>query len=326
MKVKISEVKNRLSSALKKRGFSLKDAGLIADEYISGEVEGKKSHGLMAFPSLLNRLAANRKPYKIIKETHSLIFIEANKNLGGLIANLIIPKLVKMAKKEGVAIACIRNMTTWLRPGFVAELVSDKNMIGIVVNNGGRPMTAPFGGYTPVIGTNPIGIGIPTKHNPIVADMATSKLAWGEVRKAERNKEKLPANTFLNKNGVFTRNPKEARSVIPMGDYKGFAIGLLIEILAGSFLGRNMDLSKFKGDYRTITRGGIIMVLNPSKTTNVNSFKKANTALIDRVKKSRRRKGAGRILFPGEKDAKNRKTIMQKGKIDIDKELWENLI
>ena len=326
MKIKISDIKNRLKTALKKRGFSAKDAALVAEEYVSGELEGKKGHGLMAFPSLLNKLNTNKKPYKIIKKTHSLLFIEANQNLGAVVANFTIPILVKMAKKEGVAIACIKNMTTWLRPGFIAGLVAKKNMIGIVVNNGGKPMTAPFGGYTPVIGTNPIGIGIPTKNNPIVADMATSRLAWGRVREAERDGKELPANIFLDKHGHFTKDPKKAYSVIPMGDYKGFAIGLLIEILTGSFLGRNMGFAKFKGDYRTLTRGGVIIVLDPAKTTNINNFKRANSLLADRVRESKRIKGAGKIFPPGDIDAKNRIAVIKKGEIEVDKKLWNVLI
>jgi LDH2 family malate/lactate/ureidoglycolate dehydrogenase len=326
MKIKISDIKKRLETALKKRGFSAKDAALVTDEYMFGELEGKKSHGLAAFPSLLDKLNTNKKPYKIIKKTHSLLFIEANQNLGVLVANFAIPILVKMAKKEGVAIACIKNMITWLRPGFIAELVANKNMIGIVVNNGGRPMTAPFGGYTPVIGTNPIGIGIPSKNNPMVADMATSRLAWGQVREAEREGKQLPANIFLDKKGSFTKNPKKAYSVIPMGDYKGFAIGLLIEILTGSFLGRKMSLAELKGDYRISTRGGIIIVLDPAKTTNIDSFKRANSLLANRIRESKKLKGVSKIFPPGEKDTKNRVVAIKKGKINVDKKLWDMLI
>ena len=47
MKAKISEMKTLLEGILAKHGLSKKDAEIIAEDYLLGEKEGKKSHGLM---------------------------------------------------------------------------------------------------------------------------------------------------------------------------------------------------------------------------------------------------------------------------------------
>lgn len=325
MKRKISEVKARLTRALKSRGLSLIDSSIIAEEYLSGELQGKFSHGLMAFPSLLKSIDKPFKPPKIIKRTHSFLFIEANKSPGVVVGKFAVEKLVKMAGKEGIAAAFIKDMTTWLRPGTIARFITDNNMVGLVFNNGSQLMTAPPGGFEPVIGTNPIGISIPTKGSPIIADMASSKRAWGEVRQAKIEGRDLIKDTFYTKSGEFAKNPDDAYSVVPMGDYKGFALGFLIEVLAGSFMGRQMGSTQQSGDYRTMTRGGVIIVLNPKMTTDIEKFKEANSKLVNMIKKSKKLKGVSEILLPGERSTRIYNSNIKQGSIEVSDELWEQL-
>ena len=75
-------------------------------------------------------------------------------------------------------------------------------------------------------------------------DMATSTTAWGEVRLAKRFGHTLPDNSFIDSDGVPTLNAESAHAALSMGGYKGFGLGLLIEVLGGSLAGMNMG----KGD------------------------------------------------------------------------------
>ncbi len=254
-----------------------------------------------------------------------MIIYDANENLGAVVGEQAVEWLVKKAKKEGVATAMIKNMIIWLRPASVAQQLADKGLIGLVVNNGGRPMTAPPGGYDPVVGTNPIGIGIPTSKEPILTDMATSVRAWGEVRKAERSGKNLPKEGYYDKQGNYAIKAQDAYSALPMGGYKGFALGMLIEILTGSLLGRDMGQHQMKGDYRTMTRGGFILAIYPGKTTQIEKFKKDNSRLVREIKGSKKIKGVKEIRVPGERAMKTRKKNLKQGYLEIDKKLWKEL-
>lgn len=327
MKVKIVQIRKTLEGVLVKRGLTAKDAKIVADEYLEGELEGKYSHGLLGFPALLERLSVSKfSQPKILEKTPSLIYVDAQKNLGGIIGRQMADAAIKMAEKQGVALVLIRNMLTWLRPGNIAQYIAQKNFIGLVVNNGGVPMVAPPAGFDPIIGTNPIGIGIPTSKEPILVDMATSKRAWGIVREAKTQGKNLPSETFYGKEGNFTIKPEGAYSVVPAGDYKGFALGLMIEILTGSLVNMPMGLRKLdKGDYRTLPRGAMILVINPQKSTLLAEFKSANSSLIKQIKASHKLKDVKEILVPGERATKTKLTNIKKGYLEIDEELWQQI-
>ncbi len=324
MKLKISGIRGTLEGILVKKGILTADARTIADEYLEGELQGKVSHGLMAFPSLVQKLGGKMTKPKILKKSHSIIFIDAKGNLGAVVGRQAAEAAIKMAKKEGVGLGLIKDMVTWMRPGILARFIANQGFIGIVINNGGHPVMSPPGGYDPVIGTNPIGIGIPTENDPLVGDMATSVKAWGEVRKAEVTGEDLPENSFYDTKGNFAVKAQEAYSALPFGDYKGFALGLLIEILTGSFLGRKMG-QQVAGDYRTITRGGVILVLDPNFATNFKQFKQANSELIKEIKKTKKLKSAGEITLMGERAAATRNQNFKNGYLEVLAKLWRTI-
>lgn len=326
MKVKIAEARRLLEEILTKKGLSLADAQIVADEYLSGELQKKTSHGLMAFPSLVEKLGKRKPKPSVLKKTNSMVLIDARENEGAVVGREGADMAIEMAKKEGIGVAFIKNMVTWLRPGTLSKYVADKGYIGIVINNGGKPMVAPPGGYEPVIGTNPIGIGVPTSDDPIVADMATSIRAWGEVRKATAAGTNLPKDSYYDKKGNFAVKPEDAYSALPAGGYKGFALGLLIEVLTGSFLGREMGSQQMTNDYRTMTRGGMILVLNPNISTSLSNFKKQNSELVRNIKNTQKLKGVDEIMMPGEKSDKQKKENLKKGILEINDELWSSLI
>jgi len=324
-KIKISKINNTLVKALTKRQIPLNQAKIIANDYLEGELQGKHSHGLMAFPSLIKVIKKPSKKIKTLKQTQSLLILDAQLNYGAIVGQHAVDWLVSTTKKQGLAGVLIKNMRTWLRPGSIAQKLSQKNLISIVVNNGGRPMTAPPGGYDPVIGTNPIAIGIPTENTPILADMATSVRAWGEVKKANRTGKNLPPNAYYDQQGRLAENPKDAYSALPMGDYKGFSLGLLIEILACSLLGQPMSKNIPSGDYRIAPRGAFILAINPKISTSLKKFKTQNSQLAKYIKQSSRLDKKTPVILPGERSSKIKKTNLKKGYLNLDPKLWQQL-
>lgn len=327
MKVKISEIKKILVLSLTKRGLSNNEARLVAEEYLIGELEGKITHGLIAFPLLVENKTSLKsdQPWKIIRETPSLIYINGNKNIGQLVVDFTIKKIFKKIKKTGVVLSALYNITPILRPGSIARNLAEKDLVSLIFENGGKNMISPPGGIDPVVGTNPLGMGIPTNKNPIIVDMASSKMAWGFIRLAKRLDRKLPPDTYLDKNGNFTLNPDDVYSVIPMAGYKGFSLALAIEIFTGSLLNSSMGIMP-KTPYHTANRGLIIIAIDPSFFTDVDKFKKENSKLLEIIKKSRKIKNAKEILIPGERAKRSLQASIKKGYLEIEESLYQKLI
>ena len=327
VKVKISEIQETLQNiiASKNSRLSVEEVETLALDYLEGELQGKQSHGIAAFPAVVGNLANAKADFKIIKETESFIYADAMGGFGALVGRRIADKLVNKAKKQGIALASIREMKSWLRPAVIAQYVADKDMIALVVNTGGPPMVAPPGGREPVVGTNPIGLGIPTSDKPVIVDMATSSRAWGEVRMAKRFGHALPEESFLDKEGIPTRSADEAHAALAMGAYKGFSLGLFIEILGGSLVGMNMGQGEVNEAYYTRNRGATILVINPALTVGSDNFKVANQNFISEIKNSPPAKHSNGVTIPGDRALKNKAFNLQNGYLEIDNDLWEEI-
>ncbi len=327
MIVDINEVRDKVNYIVKSLGHDLSDrqVKIIADSYIDGEIQGKKTHGLAPFAmSIEENLKKQTKPTEILKETQSMIYADANNQFGVVVGTEIATNLIEKASSQGVAIGLIRNMQSWLRPVSIAEKVARKGLICMVVNNGGEAMISPPGGVEPVVGTNPIGIGVPLfNEEPWLVDMATSVRAWGEVRVAKANNSKLTENAFLDKNGSVTINPEEAYSALSFGGYKGFALALFIEIMCCSLL--DMPIGQHgSGGYDFKNRGSMIIVIDPESTVGREVFSKINSEFLEEIRKTKSSEG-GTVTLPGDRTKKNKEYVLQKGSIDINNEVWEEI-
>lgn len=326
MKVKISDIEATLLKVItSKSNLSEPDAKTLASDYLEGELQGKKSHGIAAFPAVVESLPEASADFEVLRETESFLYADAHGGFGSIVGRKISDILMKKARSQGVAFASIRDMKSWLRPAVIAQHIAESGMLAWVVNTGGPPMVSPPGGKEPVVGTNPIGIGIPTGDIPVVVDMATSTRAWGEVRLAKQFNHELPENGYLDKNGILTRDADAAHSAVPMGGYKGFGLGLLIELLGGSLVGMNMGKGDVNEPYYTRNRGAAILIINPDLTVGAKEFASENKAFIDSVRNSPAAKGSKKVTIPGDRAAEHKKRNLRNGFIEVDDKLWEEI-
>jgi L-2-hydroxycarboxylate dehydrogenase (NAD+) len=328
VKVSIADLTKKMTSLLRAKGVAEADIPFVINMYLGGELRGHISHGLASFSGFIAQDFSKVGEPEVIKETHSLFMIDAKGNSGNIVGRLAADEAIKRANKEVVGLSIIKNMESWLRPGAVAEYIAGQGLVAVVINNGGEAAVAPPGGFDPVTGTNPIAYGIPTVDDTLVVDMATSKRAKGEIRLANKYGTKLPPDSFYDSEGNVTIDPKVAYSIMPFGDYKGFSLALLVEVLCGSLLSMPMML---KGDPSnnafggyTPKRGGMIIVIDPSQTSGLDEFKKANAEFIAKIKATRPRKGST-IRIPGIQAGVERSVKLQNGEVEIPDELWEEI-
>jgi (2R)-3-sulfolactate dehydrogenase (NADP+) len=99
---------------------------------------------------------------------------------------------------------------------------------------------APWGGKDPFFGTNPIAFAVPRITNdPLVIDLSLSKVARGKIMHAKKVNTKIPEGWALDSSGKPTTDPDQALkgSMLPIGEAKGSALALMVEILAATFSG-----------------------------------------------------------------------------------------
>lgn len=327
MQIPLPELKAKMKAVLKAKGYQDGDIDFIINMYLGGELRGHTSHGLASFPSFAKEDFSELEEPEVVRATASTFMIDAKGNSGTLVGKRAADEAITRAKKEITSTAIVKNMGSWLRPGAIAEYIADQGFVAIVINNGGGAVVAPPGGFDPITGTNPIAYGIPTEEGSLVVDMATAKRAWGQVRLANKYGTDLPADTFYSDKGEVTLDPKEAHSVLSFGEYKGFSLALLVEILCGSLVGMPMAKPNHTGGHfgdKMSLRGGIIFVIDPEQTVGLAQFKRDNTEFIEKIKATRPLKDQA-IRIPGEHAGKERTAKETAGVIEIPDELWKEI-
>jgi (2R)-3-sulfolactate dehydrogenase (NADP+) len=109
---------------------------------------------------------------------------------------------------------------------------------------------APWGGAKAVFGTNPIAFACPLPGKPpIVVDLSLSKVARGNILAAKQKGEKIPDGWALDAAGQPTTDAPAALAgtMLPLGDAKGTALALMVELLAAGLTASNFaaDASSF---------------------------------------------------------------------------------
>jgi LDH2 family malate/lactate/ureidoglycolate dehydrogenase len=327
MKVSVKQIRQQMHDVLTAREYSQLDIDFIIDMFLGGELSGHITHGLATFANFVNKDWSNLENPEVIKQTSALYLLDAKSNPGVAVGRQAADEAIKRAKTEVIGIAIVKNMEIWLRPGGIAKYIANQGYLAIVINDAAGAAIAPPGGYDPTLGTNPIAYGLPMGDKPLVVDLATSKMAWGQVRLANKYGTDLPADTFYDNEGNITLDPKKAHSIKPFGDHKGYALALLIEVLCGSLIGKAMmvtDSVKNSFVSQPADRVGVIFVIDPSQTVGLEAFSQNNADLIERIKSSSSLKGQS-IRVPGEKAGELEAEAYEKDEVELPDGLWEEI-
>lgn len=321
-KVDINQLKCIMHNALKLRGIDSNIAEFMINDYIEAELCEQSSHGLSKFLLLDVALKNRQGNVEIVKQCGNYAKVDGHKELGHVAALFCIDKVIELAKEHGNSFVALKNASRYSRVKPFARKIAENGYIGIVLNNGGPSAVAPYGGTTPIFGTNPICYSFPSdKNNPYVFDFSTSKKVWAEIRQAILEKRSLPEDSFYDSEGNLTVDPKKADAVKVFGDYKGYALCYAVEILTGAFIDAKMG-RKVNDEYDL---GFLFIALSPEMFGDLCLFTKSVDDLANEVRTARPIKGNERIYVPGdlskERFIKNNKN----NSVLIDEDIYNRL-
>jgi (2R)-3-sulfolactate dehydrogenase (NADP+) len=141
----------------------------------------------------------------------------------------------------GIACAGITRSHHCGAAGHPVERLAEAGLMAMLFANTPGAI-APWGGATAVFGTNPIAFACPLPDAaPIVVDLSLSKVARGNVLAARQKDERIPEGWALDAAGRPTTDPQAALAgtMLPLGDAKGTALALMVELLAAGLTGAN---------------------------------------------------------------------------------------
>lgn len=190
-----------------------------------------------------------------------------------------------VADTMGVAIMAIANSHHCGALSVQVERIANAGMIGLMVANAPKAI-APWGAKDPFFGTNPIAFATPQANRaPLVIDMSLSKAARGKVMNAHKSNQPVPLGWALEGDGNPTTDAKAALdgTMLPIGEAKGTALALMVEILAIAFTGSGFSHqagSFFDADGPAPRVGQTLIAIRPDTNSD---FLARVSALLDTI-------------------------------------------
>ncbi|HEX3881982.1 MAG TPA: malate/lactate/ureidoglycolate dehydrogenase [Stellaceae bacterium] len=309
------------------------EAALMATHLVEANLRGHDSHGIGMIANYLRNLgagkaAANVKGH-VVSEAGSMIVYDGDRGWGQIVAREATLLGIAKAKETGVAVVGLRNAHHIGRVGTYGEMCAGAGLVSISFVNitDQRPAVAPWRGAEARFGTNPVTVAIPgpTPDRPIIADMATSKIAMGKVRVARNKGEQVADDILLDADGNATTDPnvmyrRPRGALMTFAEHKGYALAFVAEILAGAVTGSG-TMRPERQDAESVTNGMLLVVIDPARLADPGWINEEVKAMTDYVTASRPRKSSEPVLIPGDPERQTRAKRIAEG-VPIDDETW----
>lgn len=317
-------------------GASTDEAQIVAASLVDANLKGYDSHGVMRIPYYVQAIkegeVAPGEQLTVLDEGPSRVVADANWGFGQVQAVRLMKMLATRAAAEGLGIGTMMHSGHIGRLGEYCEMAAAQGLVSMLMVNshGAAVRVAPPGGKAPRLSTNPLAIGVPNAGGALVLDFSTSATAEGKVRVKKIAGQTCPEGWLIDSDGKPTCDPNSLYgnppgSILPMGGaqaYKGFGLGIMIEILTGALSGgvcaRPVPYPK-KGNCV------FILLIDPARFGGAEHFQAEVSQLIDYIKSCPRVDGCDEILLPGDPERRLAEKRQRDG-ITLDEENWKALV
>lgn len=224
-------------------GTTAANAAPVARSIMRAEADGVHSHGLFRLPTYAEHVRAGKVDGAAAPRLEAVgpagTRVDAATGFAHPAISLGIAALVPQARAQGIAALAVTNSYNCGVVGHHVEDIAQAGLVALAFVNAPRSM-APWGGKVPVFGTNPMAFAFPRPGDvPMVIDQSSSKIARSEIQMHERAGKPIPLGWAIDRDGRPTTDAKAAMtgSVLPFGEYKGYGIALMVDLLAGALTG-----------------------------------------------------------------------------------------
>ena len=238
----LDDLRSRLTKLFLEAGLGEEDTAALVDILIWTEASGRRSHGLVRVRPMLNHLATKgHRAGRWVKQDETSALYDGLDGLGYLVAYNCTMKAIQLAAgcKCGVAVVGAQKTPHTGPLGYFARMCALEGLIALCLANC-QPLAVPYRAKSAVLGTNPITFGFPLSPEPIVVDLATTAVTYGECKLALSEGRQLPEGLVLDKHGGPTTDPRaffNGGALLPFGEHKGYALAVAVQILTSAFIG-----------------------------------------------------------------------------------------
>lgn len=334
MRIQHADLRSFCIQVLQKLEVPTEHAEQTTDILIQSDLFDISSHGVARLKRYVQGIKDGiMRPdanIKLIEDFPSSIVVDADNGLGQAASHFAMTETINRAKKNGVCVCTVRNSNHYGIAGYYSLMAEKEGLFGLSMTNA-SVLVVPTGGKDAVYGTNPLAFSCPSGNGtPVHFDMATSTVPRGKLEVYDRLNKKMPLGWAVDEHGNDTDNPghvlknfltRNGGGLMPLGGYKGFGLGLLVEILSGVLSGSDFGTHTYQGQYPNL--GHFFLAFDISKFMPLDDFKSRIVELSNQLKSVSQTDKE--VEIPGEASFKSLQYNMKNG-IPIDAPVQKNLI
>jgi (2R)-3-sulfolactate dehydrogenase (NADP+) len=319
MRHSLADLERQVASVFETNGVLPASSLSVAKALVAAEAAGQSGHGLRRVPAYVKQVRTGKVDGKAVASTQtprpSVLAVDVQFGFAYPALDLTVEKLAPMARAQGIACACLHRSHHAGVMALTVERFADQGLVAMMFANAPASM-APWGGRKPLYGTNPIAFAVPVAgQEPIVIDLALSKVARGKVMEAQQKRVSIPDDWALDRNGNPTTDPDEALmgTMAPTGGAKGAALAFMVEALSAGVTGALFSheaSSLFDDKGAPPALGQFIIAIDPQATAGA-GFGARLAALADEMAQE------DGVRIPGRRGRSLRAQATQDG-IEID--------
>lgn len=275
-RMSLAEAEALIFRALQANGVVEVAARSVAHALVAAEAEGQVGHGFSRLSDYVAQARSGKIDAAAVPESREVgtaaVVVDAGNGFAYPALDQAIAWGTRAARRHGVASMAITRSHHCGALSVQVERIASQGLIGIMVANAPAAI-APWGSNVPVFGTNPIAFAAPRDGAaPLVIDLSLSRVARGKVMHARKSGGTIPLGWALDRHGEPTTDPQAALdgSMVPIGEAKGTALALMVEVLAAALTGANPSSgmsSFFTADGDPPGSGQFLLALRPHDQT-----------------------------------------------------------
>jgi ureidoglycolate dehydrogenase (NAD+) len=208
---------------------------------VEASLRGVDSHGIHLLPhyhrAAQSRRVNPRPSFSVVKQSAAAAVLDADHAFGHHAAAVAIELAEELASKSGAGMVAVCRSTHFGAAAYAPLMAARRGRLAFGFTNADGLVRA-FGATQPMFGTNPICMTAPMDgEEPCCLDMATSTVSWNKILNHRAQQLPLAAGWADDAQGQPTVDATAAHMLEPVGGYKGFGLGMLVEILCGLLAG-----------------------------------------------------------------------------------------
>jgi LDH2 family malate/lactate/ureidoglycolate dehydrogenase len=307
---------------LSRMGAPAARAETIGALLVEADLLGHTTHGLALLPGYLQEIGAGQMAVagepEVISDRPSAVVWDGRRLSGLWLTARAVEVAVERARTHGLAAVAIRNSHhIGCLAVFLERAARDGMLVMVASSDPAVKGVAPFGGTEPLFTPNPLAVGIPTEHDPILIDISASITTMGLAARLRGEGTRFPAAWVIDAEGnpsddptVLTQDPPG--TILPVGGidhgHKGYALALIVEALTQATSG-------FGRADRPQGWGASVWVqaIDPALFSGLGAFVRQTSWLADACRANAPRPGARAVRLPGEQGLARKRAAFECG-------------